>query len=88
MVKSPSPVLALCRKLIEVGYASSMPLQVYRGDILCLSIRSIGEAALLEVHGSHFMRPKHRTGGPAHAFGDAKQRPQPRGLVSAESAGS
>jgi hypothetical protein len=42
--------LALCRKLIEVGtYGSSTPLDTYRGDILCLRVDSIGEAAQLWV---------------------------------------
>jgi hypothetical protein len=38
--------LALCRKLIEVStYGSSTPLDAYRGDTLCLRMRSIGEIA-------------------------------------------
>jgi len=51
-VRSPSPVLALCRKLIETGtYGSSIPLDAYRGKTLCLRVRSIGEAARLEIDG-------------------------------------
>jgi len=50
-VQSPSPVLALCRKLVEVGHHPNTPIAVYRGDVLCLRIRSIGEAAQLEVNG-------------------------------------
>jgi hypothetical protein len=43
-VRSP-PVLALCRKLIEVStYALSTPLDAYRGAALCLRVRSIGES--------------------------------------------
>ena len=50
-VRSPSPVLALCRELIESGtYGSSIPLDAYRGATLCLRVRSIGEAAGLEVN--------------------------------------
>jgi hypothetical protein len=30
---------------------SSIPLNAYRGDTLCLRVRSIGEAARLEVNG-------------------------------------
>jgi hypothetical protein len=47
-----SPVLALCRKLVEAGYPSSADLEAYRGDVLALRVRSIGEAARLEVTGS------------------------------------
>jgi hypothetical protein len=51
-VRSASPVLALCRKLIASStYASSTPLDAYRGETLCLKVRSIGEAAQLEVNG-------------------------------------
>jgi hypothetical protein len=50
-VRSPSPVLAMCRKLTEVStYGSSTPLDAYRGDTLCLRVRSIGEGARLEVN--------------------------------------
>ena len=50
IVQSPSPVLALCRKL-ALTHPSSIPLNAYRGDTLCLRVRSIGEAARLEVNG-------------------------------------
>jgi hypothetical protein len=49
-VRSPSPILALCRELVETStYGSSTPLDVYRGDTLCLRVRSIGEGAGLTV---------------------------------------
>ena len=49
-VQSPSPILALCRQLVASStYASSAPLEAYRGDILCLRVRSIGEAAQLQM---------------------------------------
>jgi hypothetical protein len=47
-----SPVLALCRKLVDHGYDPATPLEAYRGDILCLGVRSIGEAAGLEINGA------------------------------------
>jgi hypothetical protein len=51
-VRSPSPVLALCRRLIEVStYAPETPLSAYRGKTLCLRVPGIGEAAGLEVNG-------------------------------------
>jgi len=48
-VRSYTPVFALCRKLIEAGFDSSRPLHAYRGDTLCLTVRSIGEGARLTV---------------------------------------
>jgi hypothetical protein len=48
-VRSPSPIFALCRKLIEVStYAPETPLDAYRGNTLCISV-SIGEGAGLTV---------------------------------------
>jgi hypothetical protein len=48
-IRSPSPVLALCRKLVEVStYAPETPLDAYRGNTLCISV-SIGEGAGLRV---------------------------------------
>jgi hypothetical protein len=50
-VRSPSPVLALCRKLVESStYGSSIPLDAYRGATLCLRVRSIGEGARLAIN--------------------------------------
>jgi hypothetical protein len=49
-VTAGAPVLALCRKLIESStFASSTPLTAYRGETLCLKVRSIGEAAQLRI---------------------------------------
>jgi hypothetical protein len=48
-VTSPSPVPALCRELLAAGFDPATPLEAYRGPTLCLRIRSIGEAAQLEV---------------------------------------
>jgi hypothetical protein len=41
-------VLAMCRRLVEVGYDPATPLHAYRDDTLCLAVRSIGEGARLE----------------------------------------
>jgi hypothetical protein len=51
-VSSGTPVLALCRKLVAAGHDPSLPLEAWRGDKLCLRIRSIGEGAQLEVMGN------------------------------------
>jgi hypothetical protein len=49
-VKADTPVLALCRKLVEAGHNPATPLEAYRSHALCLRVRSIGEAAALEVN--------------------------------------
>jgi hypothetical protein len=49
-ISSSSPVLALCRKLVQAGFDPTMPMECYRGDTLALRIRSIGEAAALEIN--------------------------------------
>ncbi len=51
-----APVLALARLLIEAGYDPATPLEAWRGDILALRIRSIGEGARLRTatHGLGF----------------------------------
>ena len=48
---SPAPVLALCRQLVAAGHDPALPLHVMRGDTLALIVRSIGEAAALEING-------------------------------------
>jgi len=73
---SPSPVLALCRKLISVGHHPNTPLAVYRGDVLCLPIASIGEAAELEVNGEGTgfrARAKPGRGGPMRPNSEAAE---------------
>ena len=44
-----APVLMLCRSLIVAGYDPATPLVAYRGLMLCLTVRSIGEAAGLTI---------------------------------------
>jgi hypothetical protein len=48
--RGTSPVLALCRKLVEAGFDPKRQLHAYRGDTLALHVRSIGEAAKLEIN--------------------------------------
>src|SRR5215471_4928981 len=57
-VSATAPVLALCRRLIADGYDPSLPLEVWRGPVLCLRVHSIGEAAQLRLatHGCGFER--------------------------------
>jgi hypothetical protein len=58
-VQSSSPVLALARDLIDADHFDA-PLDAYRGDICCLHIRSISEAATLAVstHGVGFRKTR------------------------------
>ena len=53
-----TPVLALCRQLIDTGIDPATALHAYRGDMLCLIVRSIGQGARLEVNsaGTDFTR--------------------------------
>ena len=46
-----TPLLLLARRLIQAGFDPTTPLEVYRRQILALRIRSIGEAASLEIKG-------------------------------------
>jgi hypothetical protein len=61
-----TPILALCRKLIEAGPDPGRPLHAYRGDTLCLIVRSIGEAAGLQInsHGTGFEPVRERRAAP------------------------
>jgi hypothetical protein len=66
-VTSPSPVLSLCRALVNAGFDPTTPLHAYRRDVLCLRVRAIGEAAELEVgsNGIGFIRrPARLRAGP------------------------
>jgi hypothetical protein len=45
---SGSPVIALCRRLVDAGHDPESSLEAYRGATLCLTVRSIGEAANLQ----------------------------------------
>lgn len=55
-----APILALCRRLIEAGHDPAVALEVYRGNVLALAVRSIGEGAELEVNnkGTGFVRSR------------------------------
>jgi hypothetical protein len=55
-----APVLALCRKLVEAGHDPATPLEAWRGAVLCLRIRSIGEGAQITVQDGENGRPGFR----------------------------
>src|SRR5215831_1519740 len=46
-----SPVLKLCRLLVDAGHDPDLPLEAWRNGVLCLRVRSIGEAAGVELNG-------------------------------------
>jgi hypothetical protein len=52
-IQSPSPLLDLCRALVEAGIDPTTPLEAYRGKVMCLRVRSIGEAANLRISHDH-----------------------------------
>jgi len=68
-VTTSAPVLELCRALVAAGHDPASRLDAYRGDVLCLQVRSIGEAARLEIngHGTGFKRAGGGGYSPAHA---------------------
>jgi hypothetical protein len=61
-----APVLKICRHLIAADFDPSCPLLCYRGTVLALAVRSIGEGARLRIatHGVGFERLLECTGGP------------------------
>jgi hypothetical protein len=63
--RGSAPVLALCRILVAAGHDPRRSLPVFRGEVLALVIRSIGDGAGLRVatHGVGFERIPECTGG-------------------------
>lgn len=47
--RGSAPVTKLCRTLVDAGYDPDRPLQAYRGEVLSLLVRTIGEGARLTV---------------------------------------
>jgi hypothetical protein len=73
-VTNNTPVLSLCRRLLEAGHDPATRLEVYRGAVLALTVRSIGEAAHLEInsHGTGFVRHRDgRAASPMRKSGEA-----------------
>lgn len=61
-----APVLILCRELIAAGCDPDRAMEVYRGATLALHVRSIGQAAGLEInsHGTAFIARRARRAAP------------------------
>jgi ribosomal protein L19 len=72
-VQASAPVLALCRRLVEAGHDPAAALEAWRGVVLCLRVRSIGEAAQLRLagHGVGFERIVAPPAAPPVANSDA-----------------
>jgi hypothetical protein len=50
VVKHNAPVFAMCRKLIDAGYDPELPLEAYRGEMLCLRVSSLRYGAKFTVN--------------------------------------
>jgi hypothetical protein len=80
-VKAYTPVLDLCRELVAAGENPTRPLHAYRGQVLCLQIRSIGEGANLEINagGTGFRRRRQPdAASPIAAKASGASQPRPR----------
>jgi len=60
IARSSAPVLALCRELVAAGFHPASSLEAWRGDMLCIRIASIGEAAQFTVEDDRHGRPRLR----------------------------
>jgi hypothetical protein len=61
-----APVFQLCRELVAAGFNPACSLEAWRGETLCLRVRSIGEGARLTVEDDsrgtpHLRRRRDRT---------------------------
>jgi hypothetical protein len=82
-----APVLELCRELIAAGFNPASPLEAWRGQTLCLRVRSIGEGARLTVtddrHGTPRLRLRQErpqgyvAGSPVAPIGDRREYTYP-----------
>ena len=56
VTRGTTPILAMCRRLIEANYDPTTPLHCYRGATLAITVASIGQGAGLKLngHGSGF----------------------------------
>jgi hypothetical protein len=59
-VTSAAPVPALCRTLLAAGFNPDQSVEIYRGAILALRVRAIGQAARLAVADGKTGRPTFR----------------------------
>lgn len=57
-VTSYAPALKMCRTLVAAGHHPATRLEVYRGEVLALTIRTIGEGAQLTVQDDRHGTPR------------------------------
>jgi hypothetical protein len=60
IARGPAPVLAICRALIEAGHEPERMLHAYRGGVLAVKVRSLGEGARLNVEDDRHGTPRLR----------------------------
>jgi hypothetical protein len=74
--RSAAPPLDLCRKLVVAGHDPVSALDAYLGTTLSLMVRSVGEAADLEVKskGTGFVRRAVRIAQPTPAKAERRTR--------------
>ena len=76
--RGATPVLVLCRELIAAGLDPDTAMEVYRNGVVALRVRTIGEAARLEINskGTGFIvRPAVRTAPPIASAADFDRIP-------------
>ena len=86
--KGKTPVLNLCRQLLAVGLDPDSALEVYRNGTLALKVRSIGEAAAIEINGegTGFRRPRESaTAPPVRPSRRRVLKARPNGTAPSES---
>jgi hypothetical protein len=77
LVTGRAPTLALCRRLLELGYDPATPLHGYRDGTLAIRVASIGAGARLTVDestGCRFAKwkasPTPESASPVRSLGD------------------
>jgi hypothetical protein len=58
VVRSRSPVFALCRALLAAGANPNSKLECFRGSVLALTVKTIGIGAKLTVKENNWVGPK------------------------------
>jgi hypothetical protein len=56
-LRAAAPALAICRALISAGYGPARPLHVFRGDVLALTVSSIGRGSRHTVRDNRYGTP-------------------------------
>jgi hypothetical protein len=59
-IQNDTPVLSYCRQLIKEGVNPRTKFKVYRGDVLALSVKTIGRGAKLTVKNNNQGTPVFR----------------------------